>query len=128
MNEVRLLGRLGKDPEIRKTQSGKPVCNFSLATKDGYGDKATTTWHNIVTWEKTAENCAKYLRKGSRALVGGRIQKREYEDKQGAKREAFEIVAQWVEFVDSAPKDGAQPSTAAAPTEVDPPALDEIPF
>lgn len=126
MNKVTLMGRLGKDPELRKTTSGKSVCNFSVATTEGYGEKQTTTWHEVVAWEKTAEACAMYLNKGKRALIDGRIQIREFEDKSGAKRKAYEIVASSIEFLDRAP--GSKPNTAQPKVAATEPGLDDIPF
>jgi single-strand DNA-binding protein len=120
------LGRLGRDPEIRKTSgSGKVVCNFSIATSEKRGDKEETTWHEIVTWEKTAENCAKFLAKGREVFVEGRIQVREYEAKDGTKRKAHEIVADRVTFIGSSAKTAAVAATAEASGE---PALDDVPF
>ena len=101
-NHVTLVGRLGRDPETKFTASGKAVANFSIATDEGFGDKKKTTWHNIVCWEKTAEAVQKYVKKGSLVLVDGRIQVREWEDKAGGKKKAFEIVANRVQFLDKA--------------------------
>lgn len=122
---MQLLGRLGKDPELRRTSgSGKAVCNFSLATSEKRGDREETTWHDIVAWEKTAENCAKFLAKGREVFLEGRIQIREYEAKDGSKRKAFEIVADRVTFIGSS----AQTKTVADRAEAAEPELDEIPF
>ena len=74
-NSVNLIGRLGRDPELRFAKGGKAVANFSLAT-NGPGKDAEPEWHNIVVWEAKAENCAKYLSKGKLAHVSGRIQSR----------------------------------------------------
>lgn len=125
VNRVQLLGRLGKDPELRKTANGKAVCNFSVATSEKRGDKEETTWHEIVTWEKTAENCAKFLAKGREVFVEGRIQVREYEAKDGSKRKAFEIVADRVTFVGSNKAPASPQQAAEAPSEA---TLDDIPF
>ncbi|MCL4524135.1 MAG: single-stranded DNA-binding protein [Acidobacteria bacterium] len=98
VNKVILVGRLGRDPESRFTGSGQAVCNFSLATDRSYKDRngqtqKQTEWHKIVAWGKLAEICQKYLKKGSQIFVEGRIQSRQWEDQQGQKRTAFEIVA-----------------------------------
>lgn len=99
LNKVILIGRLGKDPELKYTPSGTPVTKFSLATdssyKDSGGDRQQRTeWHNIVTWNKLAEICGQYLTKGKQIYIEGRIQSRQWEDKQtGAKRTAYEIIA-----------------------------------
>jgi single-strand DNA-binding protein len=101
---VTILGRLGRDPEKRTTQGGASVCSFSLATDEGYKDRdghkvERTEWHNIVAWGPLGERCAEYLRKGSLALVEGKLQTREYEDRDGNKRKATEVVAERVTFV-----------------------------
>jgi single-strand DNA-binding protein len=99
LNKVILIGRLGKDPELKYTPSGTPVTKFSLATdssyKDSSGDRQQRTeWHNIVAWNKLAEICGQYLTKGKQVYIEGRIQSRQWEDKQtGAKRTAYDIIA-----------------------------------
>lgn len=98
MNKVILFGRLGKDPEKRTTQAGKTVCKFTLATDRGYGDSKQTDWHNITAFDKLAENCSKYLKKGSQCLIEGRIQYDTFE-KDGAKRTSTSIIAQNLTFV-----------------------------
>ncbi len=97
INKVMLIGRLGRDTETRYTVGGTPVSNFSLATDESYTDKSgqrqkKTEWHNIVAWGKLAENCAKLLSKGSLCYVEGRLQTREWNDRDGNKRRTTEIV------------------------------------
>ncbi len=97
VNKVILIGRLGRDPEMRFTGGGTPVCNFSLATDESYTDKAgqrqkRTEWHNIVAWAKLAEQCSKLLSKGKLAYVEGRLQTREWDDRDGNKRRTTEVV------------------------------------
>ena len=94
VNKVILVGNLGKDPELRETNSGKSVCKFSLATKSG----ENTEWHNIVCWNKTAELAAQYLSKGRQVYLEGRIQTRQY-DKDGETRYITEIVANQLTFL-----------------------------
>jgi len=101
MNKVVLTGRLGKDPEVRYTQSGKCVASFDLAVTEGYGEQQKTNWIPVVAWEKIGEVVGNNLTKGSRVLVEGRLQIRSYEDKDGQKRRIAEVVAQSVEFLDS---------------------------
>lgn len=125
VNRIMLLGRLGRDPELRQTGNGKSVCNFSLATSEKWGDREETTWHNIVCWGKTAEHCAKYLTKGREAFIEGRLTKRSYESKTGEKREAVEVVADRVTFVGAGAK--RQESNALPEASVDA-SLDDIPF
>ncbi len=98
VNKVILVGRLGKDPETRYTSSGQAVCNFTMATDETYKDRAgerqkRTEWHRIVVWAKQAEIAQKYLRKGSLIYVEGRIQTRQWDDREGQKRTSVEIVA-----------------------------------
>jgi len=98
VNKVILVGRLGRDPETRFTSGGQAVANFSLATDETYKDKngerqKRTEWHKIVVWGKQAEIAQQYLKKGSLVFIEGRIQSREWQDKEGQKRTSFEIVA-----------------------------------
>jgi single-strand DNA-binding protein len=98
VNKVILVGRLGKDPETRYTSSGQAVCNFSLATDETYKDRAgerqkRTEWHRIVVWAKQAEIAQQYLHKGSLIYLEGRIQTRQWDDREGQKRTTVEIVA-----------------------------------
>jgi len=98
VNKVILVGRLGRDPETRYTGGGQAVANFSIATDETYKDRngekqKRTEWHKIVVWGKQAEIAQQYLKKGSLLFVEGRIQSREWQDKEGQKRTSFEIVA-----------------------------------
>src|SRR5712664_137989 len=98
VNKAILVGRLGRDPETHYTGGGKAVANFSIATdetwKDGGGEKQKkTTWHKIVVWGKQAEIAQQYLKKGALVFIEGRIQLREWQDKEGQKKTSFEIVA-----------------------------------
>ena len=98
VNKVILVGRLGRDPETRYTGGGQAVANFSVATDETYKAKAgdrqkRTEWHKIVVWGKQAEIAQQYLKKGSLIFIEGRIQSREWQDKEGQKRTSFEIVA-----------------------------------
>jgi single-strand DNA-binding protein len=98
VNKVILVGRLGRDPETRYTGSGQAVCNFSLATDESFKSKSgerqkRTEWHKIVVWGKQAEIAQQYLKKGAQIYLEGRIQSREWMDKENQKRTSFEIVA-----------------------------------
>ena len=112
LNHVILIGRLTKDPELKYTPSGTAVASFTLAVdrfrKNADGEKEAD-FIPIIAWQKQAENCAEYLRKGSLAAVEGRINVRSYEDKEGKKRWVTEVVAEAVKFLsgkgDSAPKE-----------------------
>ena len=103
LNKVMLIGHLGSDPELRYTQGGQPVANFNLATnekwtKDGKTQEKTE-WHKVVVWGKMAETCEKYLKKGRQAYIEGKLQTREWEDKDGQKRYTTEVVAMTVQFI-----------------------------
>jgi len=131
--KIIVLGRLGKDPEVRYTQSGKAVCKFSVAVDDGYGDKKTTTWFNVVCFDKLAETCSKHLAKGREALVDGRIKIEKYKDKDGNDRTAVELVAFTVQFVGGKGERSDAPARSS-PSNDAPPASDggfiddELPF
>jgi single-strand DNA-binding protein len=98
VNKVILVGRLGRDPETRYTGGGQAVANFSMATDESYKDKngerqKRTEWHKIVVWSRQAEIAQQYLKKGSLIYLEGRLQTREWQDKEGQKRTTTEIVA-----------------------------------
>jgi single-strand DNA-binding protein len=108
VNKVILIGNLGKDPEVRFTPSGAAVANFNIATNESWTDKSgqkqeKTEWHRIVVWGKLAELCGEYLKKGRQAYVEGRLQTREWTDKEGKKNYTTEIVAQTVQFLGGGP-------------------------
>ena len=97
LNAARIIGNLGKNPELKYTASGQPIANFSVATSESWKDKAgakqqKTTWHNIVIWGKLAEVANQYLTKGSTVYLEGKIDNRSYDDKDGNKRYVSEIV------------------------------------
>jgi len=100
-----LIGRLGRDPELRYTQSGAPVCSLRLATDESYTDRdgkrvERTEWHSISVFQRAAENCGKYLAKGSLIYVEGNLTTRKWQDKEGQDRYTTEIRAQRVVFLD----------------------------
>lgn len=104
VNKAMLLGNLGRDPELRWTQSGQAVCNFSLATSESWTDQQgerveKVEWHRIVVWGKPAEACAQYLYKGSSCFIEGRLTTRAWESREGEQRQTTEIVAQSVQFL-----------------------------
>jgi len=107
VNRVFILGNLGADPELRTTTSGTSVCEMRIATNESWFDKQAnerkdrTEWHRVIVWGASGENCAKYLGKGSKVFVEGRIQTREWEDQNGNKRYTTEIVASSVQFLDT---------------------------
>lgn len=101
MNKATLHGFTGKDPEVRTLESGKKIAKFTLATtsyrKDKDGNKITE-WHSIIAWEKLAELCEKYIRKGTELIVEGEISYRDYTDKDGVKKYFTEIICNGIEF------------------------------
>ena len=104
LNRIVLMGRLTRDPELRKTQSDTPVCSFSLAVDRDYkkdGEKKETDFIDIVAWRATAEFVSKFFTKGRMAVVEGRLQIRDWTDKEGNKRRSAEVVADQVYFGDS---------------------------
>lgn len=98
MNKVFLSGNLTRDPEVRYTQSGKAYARMGIAINRRYKDKESVDFFNLVAWEKTAEFCGRYLRKGSRVLVEGRLQTSSYENKDGVKVNAVDVVVDNIEF------------------------------
>ncbi|HEY1876971.1 MAG TPA: single-stranded DNA-binding protein [Rhizomicrobium sp.] len=101
VNKVILIGNLGKDPEVRRTTSGDPIVNLSIATSESWRDKASgerkekTEWHRVVIFNKNLADVAeKYLRKGSKVYVEGQLQTRKWTDKDGAERYSTEVVLQ----------------------------------
>lgn len=123
VNKVILIGTLGRDPELRQTPNGNHVCTLSLATNDSWLDgeewKERTNWHRVIVWGTQAQNCAKYLEKGRSCYVEGRIQTRTWDDENGQKHYATEVVASSVLFLGKGQsgKSGEQEADA----EVEPP-------
>ena len=141
VNKAIILGNLGKDPEVRFTQSGRAVANFTVATTDTWFDQENgrqerTDWHNIVVWGKQAETCGQYLSKGRQVYIEGRIQTRSYDDRDGNKRYVTEIVAQRVQFLGGRGEEGRSgqyesggASSGAGGYEAPPvPDDDDVPF
>ena len=113
MNKAMLIGRLGKDPEIRATQTGTQVATLTLATSESYKDKngdkqEKTEWHRLILWERKADLAQQYLKKGSQIFVEGKLQTREWE-KDGVKRYTTEIVVRDMQFLDPKPQTGNSP-------------------
>ena len=114
LNKVMIIGRLGRDPELRYTQSGSPVASLNVATDESYTDRdgnkvERTEWHRVSVFQRQAENCANYLSKGSLVYVEGSLQTRKWQDQQGQDRYTTEIKAQRVQFLDrkgDAPRGG----------------------
>lgn len=150
VNKVILVGNLGADPEVRFTPSGQAVANFRIATSENWTDKAgqkqeRTEWHRIVVWGKLGELCGEYLAKGRQCFVEGRLQTREWTDKENKKNYTTEVVASNVVFLggprgeagagNGRPRvrNGEEYAAAPAPEEMAHPsngalAEDDIPF
>lgn len=106
VNKVILIGNLGKDPEVRYSASGTAVANFTLATTDRYGEEDRTEWHRIVAFGRVAEICGEYLSKGRQIYIEGRIQTRDWEDRDGNKRYTTEIVVNNMQMLGPPPGGG----------------------
>ena len=106
-NKITIVGNLGRDPELRYTPQGTAVCQFSVATNERRRDKSgeqqdITTWFRVTSWGKQAENVSKYLSKGRRVYVEGRLHMEEWTDRDGKARQTLEVNASDVQFLDSA--------------------------
>lgn len=139
VNKVILIGNLGQDPELRYTSAGVAVATFTLATNESWKDQdgnsqERTQWHNLVAWRKLAEICGEYLKKGSRIYAEGRLQYRNYDDKNGVKRYVTEIVIDQMMMLDSrggGQSSGSAAQSSAASMPVDdsgPEKVDDLPF
>lgn len=138
VNKVFLIGNLGADPEVRYLADGTAVAAIRVATSESWKDKSgqkqeKTEWHRVVLWRKTAEIAGEYLKKGSQVFIEGKIQTRSYEDKEGVKRWATDIVALNMQMLGT--RGGGTASTdyygdpPPAQTEPEPEAFDDdIPF
>lgn len=143
LNKAMIIGNLGRDPELRYTPSGQPVTQFTVAVNRNYKDaegewKEETEWFRVVAWGPLAERTAEYLRKGRKVYVEGRLQTRQWEGQDGAKRYTTELIAQTVTPLDPRPRDelgegpeprqAARPSAAAEPGPADDTDLEDLPF
>jgi single-strand DNA-binding protein len=128
LNHIVLIGRLTRDPELRYTPNGVPVCNFDLAvnrpTKNQAGEREAD-FIRIIVWQEQAENAAKYLSKGRLVAVEGRLQIRSYEDQQGQKRRVAEVVAGFVQYLGQAREGGRADDTDSNSDGIN---LDDLPF
>jgi single-strand DNA-binding protein len=137
VNKVILIGNLGADPELRYTSGGSAVTELRLATSRKWTDKSgnaqeDTQWHRVVVWGKQAENCKEYLSKGRQVYVEGRLQTRQWEDRDGNKRWTTEVVAEQVQFLGGGGRGGGggqggppPPDDRDAPPDM---GDDDIPF
>ena len=120
LNRIVIMGRLTRDPELRRTQTGTPVASFSLAVDRDFKDRntgeRTTDFIDCVAWRQTGEFVSRYFTKGRMAIVEGRLQIRDWTDKEGNKRRSAEVVADNVYFGESKRRDGGDTSRPAAPS------------
>jgi len=119
VNKVILVGNLGADPEVRYTQGGQAVTELRIATSEQWTDKdgqrqERTEWHAVSVWGKTAELCGQHLAKGRMVYVEGRLESREYTDKEGVKRKVWEVRADKVTFLGGTKRDEERPSASEA--------------
>lgn len=133
VNKVILIGNLGKDPEVRHLENGAVVANFSIATSETYLDKATnerkeiTDWHNIVVWRGLAEVVEKYVRKGTKVYVEGKLKTRQWQDAEGNTRYTTEIVADNLTMLSRADQvSGNTPNYSSEGTPTSPSKIEEI--
>jgi single-strand DNA-binding protein len=131
MNKSIIVGRLGRDPEVRTTQGGMAVCNLAVATDDREKKNGewvkVTDWHNVVCFGNDAEFAGKYLTKGASVAIEGKTKRRKYQAKDGTEKESVEIIADRVEAVGSRPSEhGASPRPAQPSAGAD--FSDEVPF
>lgn len=122
VNKVILVGRLGRDPELRYASSGMPIANLRIATDESYVDRDgnkvdKTEWHTVVVFQRAAENCANFLGKGSLVYVEGSLQTRKWQDQQGQDRYSTEVKAQRVQFLDRKGARGEDGAYQAVPSE-----------
>lgn len=120
LNQVNLIGRVGRDPESRSTSGGEAICNLSLATTETWKDKNTgekkeaTEWHRVTLYGRQAEVAAQYALKGSLIFIGGQLKTRKWTDKDGVERYTTEVQARELKLL-SKPSDGGQRAPAPAP-------------
>ena len=131
MNKVFLIGNLTRDPELTETASGVSVCKFSIAVNRRTNGDPKTDFYNITAWRGLGETVAKYAKKGNKIAVCGNIELRDYEDREGRKRTAIDIIAQDVEFLTPKSEQPAEPEAAKPSSRLIPEPVDDesdIPF
>ena len=133
VNKVILIGNLGKDPEMKSFPNGDAFCNLTLATSESWTDKTSgekkeeTEWFNIVAWRNLAERCEKYLHKGSKVYIEGRITQRKYTDRDGIQRTAVDVIANDVQFLTPKSATVGAGSYAGNSSDSDDPFLPDFP-
>lgn len=121
-----IIGNLGKDPEVRYTQSNKAVATLTVATSEKFKDnngelQEKTEWHRVIVWNRLAEICQQYLKKGSKVYIEGKIQTNAWEDKDGQKRYTTEILGLTMTMLDSKGGGGSSANNTPAPEKENPP-------
>ena len=125
MNKVYLIGNLTRDPELSETATGVPFCRFAVAVNRPFANaegNREVDFFNVIVWRGLAENCGRFLKKGSKVAVVGSLQNRSYEDKEGIKRTATDIVASEVEFLNT----NREGEEVVKPIKTEKPVLTEI--
>jgi single-strand DNA-binding protein len=130
---IEFIGRLGRDPETRYTGSGAAVANFSVAVSESYKDKSgekqeKTEWFKCVAWQKLAEICQQYLKKGQLVFIAGQGATREWTDKEGGKRTSFEITVREMKMLSRGQEQGDKPEPAERPGTAPEISDEDIPF
>lgn len=134
VNKVILIGNLGKDPEVRHLENDAVVANFPIATSETYTDKQTgekrenTDWHDIVVWRGLAEVVEKYIRKGTKVYVEGKLRKRSWQDKEGNTRYTTEVVADEITILSRPERESGKTEAPYSPkdTPAQPSKIDDI--
>ena len=132
MNKIMLIGRLGKDPELQVTPDGTPVTKFTLAvnrySKTSSGErKEETDWFNVSAWRQLAETCEKYLHKGSKVYVEGRLSQRKYTDREGIQRTSIDVTMTEMEMLDPKPASSGSGGYNAGASDGGDPFLPDFP-
>ncbi|MBI2343245.1 MAG: single-stranded DNA-binding protein [Deltaproteobacteria bacterium] len=135
LNKAMILGNLGDNPEVRSTPNGQTVATLRIATNERWTDKdgqaqERTEWHRVVVWGRQAEQCGTYLSKGRQVFVEGRIQTREWTDKEGHRRFTTEVIAQRIQFLGNRAGGSGNPAAdgAPVPSPMGPADEEDVPF
>ena len=132
LNKIMLIGNLGRDPELQVTPDGTPVTKFSLAVSRSYKSRSgeqrdETEWFNIIAWRQLAETCEKYLHKGSKVYVEGRLSQRKYTDREGAQRTSIDVTITEMEMLTPKSASGSSEGYSAGSSDSGDPFLPDFP-
>ena len=128
MNQVWLIGRLTRDPELRATKTGTPVASFSLAVNRKYREVEETSFINCVAWSKAGEIISEYCKKGAKLAITGRLSQRSYDATDGTKRQVVEVVVEGFQFLSTKPKGEVTGEVAGMPDNDNPFNDEDVPF